>query len=292
MADAEIGDLLSGHDALLLDVDGTLIRGNCALPAAAAVLGACRDRGVRLCLVTNNASRTPAEVAAHLGRVGIAVAPTEVLTAAEAAAELLQQRLGEVTGRPPRVVVCGGAGLTQAVTQAGMTALVDPPHEGPIDAVVNGLGPDLTWRHLAAAGYAVASGVPWIASNADLTYPTEHGLAPGNGTLIAAISAATGRQPDVAGKPSPVLFQIARERTGARCPLVVGDRLDTDIAAAVACGVDSLLVLSGVAQYPDLLRPDGPQPTYVGRDVSAVLDLPRPVRRASPGPQPVAWPHA
>jgi len=275
---ADSGDLLSRHDAVLFDLDGTLIHGSTPHPAAAGVLAECRSRGVRYCFVTNNASRSAGKVAEHLRELGLPALPHEVLTSAAAAVDVLQARLGAMV-RPARIVVAGGPGLIDAVTDAGMVALVDPPHAPPIDAVVSGLGPDLTWRHLAAASFAVAAGVPWIASNTDLTYPMAQGLAPGNGTLVAAVSAATGRVPEVAGKPEPAMLHAAARRCAALRPLVVGDRTDTDIAAARAAGFASLLVLSGVTGLAECASlAEHQQPTYIAGDVGGLLAAPQAFR--------------
>lgn len=274
-------DLLSRHDAVLFDLDGTLIHGSIAHPAAATVLAACRGRGIRYCFVTNNASRSAEQVAQHLSELGLPAQPQEVLTSATAAVDVLRERLG-IRVEPARVVVAGGPGLIDAVSDAGMIALVDPPHDPPIDAVVSGLGPDLTWRHLAAASFAVAAGVPWIASNTDMTYPMAEGLAPGNGTLVAAVSAATGRMPEVAGKPRPAILLAAARRCEAVRPIVVGDRGDTDISAARAAGFDSLLVLSGVTSRADCVGlAEQQQPTYVADDVSGLLIAPRVFRQVT-----------
>jgi glycerol-1-phosphatase len=137
--------------------------------------------------------------------------------------------------------------------------------------VVSGFHPDVGWRLLAEGAYAVAAGLPWVASNVDPTIPMPRGNAPGNGALVAAIRLATGREPVVAGKPEPPLHREAILRTGARHPLVVGDRLDTDIEGAVRAGADSMLVLSGVSGAVDLVSaPPARRPTFVARDLRAL----------------------
>jgi hypothetical protein len=136
---------------------------------------------------------------------------------------------------------------------------------------VSGFHPDVGWRLLAEGAYAVAAGLPWVASNVDPTIPMPQGNAPGNGALVEAIRLATGRRPEVAGKPEPPIHREAVLRTGALNPLVVGDRLDTDIAGAARTGTDSLLVLTGVTSALDLITA-GPEsrPTYVARDLRAL----------------------
>jgi hypothetical protein len=139
-------------------------------------------------------------------------------------------------------------------------------------AVVQGFHPTVGWRLLAEGAYALATGIPWVASNLDRTVPTDRGRAPGNGTLVDALRAASGRQPQVAGKPEPALFDEARRRLGGSNPLVVGDRIDTDIAGASRAGLPSLLVLTGVSTLSDLCAArDMDRPTYVAPDLGGLL---------------------
>ncbi len=259
--------LAEDYDAGLLDLDGVVYVGSDAVSGAGAACEGARALGMRLAFVTNNAARTPGVVAAHLRRLGIPCDDDEVVTSAQAAARLLA---GTV---PPRssILVVGGAGLTEAVAERGLV-----PCQGPaeiVDAVVQGYSPEVGWRELAEAAYALSRGVPWVATNGDRTLPTPRGLAPGNGALVAALEVATGRQPVVAGKPELPLHAEAVSRTGAHRPLVVGDRLDTDVEGAVRAGTDSLLVLTGVATMADVLRAGrGQRPTYVARDLTGLLD--------------------
>ena len=140
-------------------------------------------------------------------------------------------------------------------------------------AVVQGYGgPELTWGRFAEASYAVARGVPWFASNTDLTIPSGRGIAPGNGAAVEVVRIATGAEPQVAGKPLPPMHRETILRTGAERPLVVGDRLDTDIEGAFNGGVDSLLVLTGVTDGAQLVAaPPHHRPTYVDADLRGLL---------------------
>ncbi len=258
--------LSSAHDTALLDLDGVVYAGGEAIPGAPEALAAARAAGMSLAYVTNNAARTPETVAAHLSDLGVPARPDEVVTSAQAAARLVADKVP--TGS--RVLVVGGEGLRRALTERGLqpvdTALQDPV------AVVQGYAPDVSWRDLAEGAYAVARGVPWVATNTDRTIPTARGIAPGNGTLVAAVAAATGRVPEVAGKPELPLHAEAVCRTRARRPLVVGDRLDTDIEGAVRAGTDSLLVLTGVTTATDLvLAPPHQRPAYVSVGLDGLL---------------------
>ncbi len=255
--------LLDRHDALLLDLDGVVHLGDQAAPYAVDVLGRVRDRGTPLAFVTNNASRTREDVAAALRRLGVAADPAEVMTSAVATAELLAGQLEP--GAP--VLVVGGEGLWAAVEQAGLTPVADAGRE-PV-AVVQGWGPDVAWRDLAEATVALRAGARWVVTNRDPTLPSPRGPLPGSGALVAAITVATGQEPEtVVGKPRPELFRTAAGRLGAAAALVVGDRPDTDIAGARAGGLASLLVLTGVAGPDDVLAlaPER-RPDYLGRDL-------------------------
>ena len=214
-------------------------------------------RGTTLAFVTNNAARTPHSVAAHLTELGVAASTSDVVTSAQAAAHALARQLGAGS----KVLVVGGEGLVVALEEQGLV----PVHSQADDpaAVVQGFHPDVGWELLAEAAYTIATGVPWFASNLDLTVPTARGVAPGNGTLVNAVAAAAGRRPDlVAGKPYRPLFDETVERVGAQHPIVVGDRLDTDIEGAVNCDADSLLVMTGVTDVATLCRaPANQRPT-------------------------------
>ncbi|PSL03526.1 HAD superfamily hydrolase (TIGR01450 family) [Haloactinopolyspora alba] len=257
------------YDVALLDLDGVVYVGERAVPHAAEALVAARDDGMRLAFVTNNASRPAETVAAHLSDIGVAAAPEEVVTSAQAAARVLAERLSAGA----RVLVVGGEGLEVALRERGLEP-VGSADDGP-EAVAQGFSPDIGWRALAEGTYAVASGALWVATNVDATIPTTRGRAPGNGTLVSAVGRASGREPVVAGKPEPPMHREAILRTGARRPLVVGDRLDTDIEGAERAGVDSLLVLTGVTDPVELvLSPAGLRPTYLGADLRALHEPP------------------
>ncbi|MEP7053815.1 MAG: HAD-IIA family hydrolase [Actinomycetota bacterium] len=261
-------DALSrAYDAALLDLDGVVYRGTQAVAHAAQALRAAEAEGMRLTFVTNNASRTPEEVAAVLRGAGVDADPAEVATSAQAAARLLADRLEPGAA----VLVVGTNGLRQAVKEAGLTP-VDSAEAAPA-AVVQGFSDRTTYAMLAEAAVAIGAGALWVATNLDSTIPSARGLLPGNGALVAALSLATGQTPLAAGKPQRPLHDEAVRRTGATRPLVVGDRLDTDIDGAIAVGADSLLVLTGVSSLLDVVRlPAGRRPSYVGEDLRALLE--------------------
>ncbi|MFM8896934.1 MAG: HAD-IIA family hydrolase [Actinomycetales bacterium] len=267
--------LVESHDVLLVDLDGTVYLDHAAIPFAVESLIGAMDRGARLAFVTNNAARTPASVAQQLRGMGLPARDQDVVTSSMAAASLVRARVG--TGAT--VLAVGGEGVGWALREQG---LVPTDHfTASVSALVQGYGPDVRVRDLSEAAFAVAAGVPWIATNDDLLLPTSRGLAPGNGSLLRLVSRAAGRGPDaVAGKPEAALIEEALRRTDAQRPLIVGDRLDTDIAAGVRLGIPTLLVLTGVTGS-ELLRQTAPEqrPTFVAADLRALvenslLDLP------------------
>ena len=259
--------LADRYDVALLDLDGVVYLAEEPVPGAAAALAAAREHGMRLAFVTNNASRTPAQVAALLDKVGVPADPAEVVTSAQAAAHYLADRL------PPgsAVLVLGTAGLVDAITERGLRPVYSADDQPA--AVVQGFFPEITWRNLAEAALAIQHGAFWLATNLDATVPSPRGTLPGNGALVAALQHALGRPPAAAtGKPDPSMHAESVQRSRASAPIVVGDRLDTDIEGATRVGCPALLVLTGVTTPAMLLAaPPEHRPHYLGHDLSALL---------------------
>ena len=263
-------------DVALVDLDGVVYLGNDPVSHAVPALNAVANQGMALAYVTNNAGRTPDEVASHLCELGLTTSPEQVVTSAQAGAKVLRERLG---GGPWPVLVVGGPGVRAAVLAQGMEP-VDSADDDPV-AVLQGFGRDLCWADLDEASAAVGAGALWIATNPDVSIPTPRGRAPGNGAFVHAVSLATGRSPDqIAGKPHAPLMLESIARTGALRPLVIGDRLDTDIAAAAGVGIVSLLVFTGVSTISNVLRaPSGQRPDLMGLDLRTLFDVHPPVHR-------------
>lgn len=260
--------LLDLHDALIFDLDGTLMHGDRPIPGAAEGVRAGRDAHLGICFATNNASRSPAAVVSHLATVGVEAAENEVVTSPQIAAALLAEKLEPGS----HVVIIGGASLAAQIRAAGLVPVTaDSPQ---VVAVVQGWDPGVDWAMLAEGCYALRHGALWMATNVDATLPTEKGMAPGNGSLVAVLRHATGLEPEVAGKPEPGMFTQAARMMDSRSPLAVGDRLDTDIECAGRAGIDSLLVLTGVSTAMDALHaPPLQRPTWILPDLAA-LDAP------------------
>jgi glycerol 3-phosphatase-2 len=270
------GDALAAvYDAMLFDLDGTVYHGPQPIPGVAEVIRGLRERGTAVRFVTNNASRAPGDVAGSLRAMDIEADADEVSTSAQAAAKILDDRLsGGAT-----VLVVGAPALVAEVEAVGLRPVREASDD--VAAVVQGHWTETGWKHLAEACLAIRAGALWVACNVDATLPTERGELPGNGSMVAALKAATGAEPVVAGKPAAPLFHTAAR--GAKKPLAVGDRLDTDIAGAVTAGLDSFLVLTGVATPATVLAavPDQ-RPTYLAADLEA---LTQPADDLLAGPQ-------
>ena len=254
--------LAQDHDCLLLDLDGTVFRGHEPTPGAVETLAVVRSR---ILFVTNNASRGPAEVAQHLCAMGFTAKPDDIVTSAQSAARLLAEQLQPGAA----VLIVGTDSLAAEIRKVGLVP-VRQWSEGPV-AVVQGHSPQTGWPDLAEAALAIRSGALWVAANVDKTLPSERGLLPGNGAMVAALRTATDSAPQVAGKPEPTLLTDALARGKFRSPLVVGDRLDTDIAGANAAGLPSLLVLCGVSTAADTVRAAvGQRTNYIAEDLRSL----------------------
>ncbi|EKT77383.1 hydrolase [Rhodococcus opacus M213] len=254
--------LRDGYDALLLDLDGTLYQGPQEIPGARGALAA----GEQSCYyVTNNASRRPGEVAEHLTELGFDADESTVVTSSQTAARLLAENVAP--GSP--VLIVGTEALADEIRHVGLRPVRS--FEDAPAAVVQGHSPTTDWAILAEATLAIRAGAVWVAANLDTTLPTERGLVLGNGSMVAALRTATSREPLVAGKPAAPLMEDAMRRSKCVRPLVVGDRLDTDIEGANNVGLDSLLVLTGVSTAVDVLRAAPEQrPTYLASELDAL----------------------
>jgi glycerol 3-phosphatase-2 len=260
---------LDGVDAVFADLDGVVYAGPHAIPHAVESL----DRVVEampVAYITNNASRSDEQVAAHLASLGLRVTARDVVTSPQAAMRLLAASVAPGS----LVLVVGGDGIVTELERGGYR--VTRSADDAPDAVMQGFHPDVGWRQLAEATFALNAhggpgepgGIPWIATNMDWTIPVERGIAPGNGTLVSAVHTAAGRFPEVAGKPETAIFDEARDRFGAQHPLMVGDRLDTDIRGASRAGIASAVVLTGLDRAKQLLAADAAsRPDFILADL-------------------------
>ncbi|MCR5976828.1 HAD-IIA family hydrolase [Gordonia jinghuaiqii] len=263
-AAAPVTSLADRYDALLLDLDGTVFAGHRALPNAVDTLA---RLPIARFFVTNNASRRPVEVAAHLRELGFEATEDLVVTSAQSGARLLSEHLEPGS----RALVIGTDGLAQELREVGI-GVTRSADDRPA-AVIQGHSPETGWAQLSEAALAIRAGALWVATNVDATLPSERGLLVGNGSMVAALRNATGKEPLVAGKPAAPLMADAIARARASAPLVVGDRLDTDIEGGHAVGIESALVLTGVSTVTDLLAaPPEQRPTYVVDDLAGLFE--------------------
>jgi HAD superfamily hydrolase (TIGR01450 family) len=240
---------------VIFDLDGVVYRGTDAVPGAAALVTALHDRGTLVRFATNNSTATRDDYVERLAGHGIRATVDEIVTSSSATLQHLRTHLPQVR----RVLALGAEGLVAELSGAGLevtpaadAAPVDwrgAPLGRAYDAVVAGLDPGIDYRRLGIAAAAIRAGARFIATNADLRFPTPEGFTPGAGAIVAALAATSGVEPLVIGKPEPAMFQAILERDGVqpRDALVVGDNPDADLVAARRAGIPSILVLTGVA---------------------------------------------
>ncbi|GAA1759019.1 HAD hydrolase-like protein [Nostocoides vanveenii] len=269
---------LAGYRGIVCDLDGVVYRGPDPVPYAVDVLGGLPTPVV---YATNNASRTPDEVAAHLTSFGLTANAEHVVTSSMAGAAAIAKRVPSGS----KVLAVGGSGVAIALRAAGFEP-VESTGDGVV-AVLQGYGPRVCAADLAEAAYAIESGALWVATNDDLTLPTDRGIAPGNGSLVRCVAIASGAEPVVVGKPQAPLYLMSSAVLGIEPAAVlgVGDRLETDIAGATAAGMDSLLVLTGVHGIRDAsLAPVAERPKFVVSDLRGLIEP-----YAAPTPTPDGW---
>lgn len=267
-------------DALLLDLDGTVWAGDTAIPHAVDAITAAQQEGVAAAFITNNASKAPEDVAAKLRGIGLDIQSDDVMTSAQAAVQLAAQHAEPGSA----ILVVGAPSFVDLVREAGFVP-VTSADDNPV-VVLHGHSPDNGWRQLSEAALAIQRGATYIASNLDSTLPMDRGFMVGNGSMVAAVTNATGVTPQAAGKPGPAMFELAKKNLGADRPLVVGDRLDTDIAGGVAAGMDTLHVLTGVSGPHALIgAPAEQRPTFIAEDMSVLLDAELNPETLRPSPQ-------
>ena len=252
---------LDGTDVIFADLDGVVYVGENSIRYAVDALNVASAHH-RVAYITNNASRTTEHVATHLQSLGLAATPEDVVSSPQAAVKILATLIPAKS----TVLVVGGEGLISEVKLAGFR-VTDSANDDPA-AVIQGFAPTVGWVHLAEASFALHTGIPWVATNTDWTIPVERGIAPGNGTLVSAVHLAVGRLPVFAGKPERAIFDFARDKFAADNPLVIGDRLDTDILGANRAGMRSALVLTGIdGPKQAIAAAEEQQPTYILGDL-------------------------
>lgn len=250
--------------AVLFDMDGVLYRGRQPLPGVNELLAFLAARDIAYGCITNNAMRTPEQVAAGLQAMGLAIPAERILTSAIATNVYLRS----IAPAGTTVYAIGMDGLFEPLFGDGYFV----QQEQSPQYVVVGANFDLRYAHLRTACLAIRAGATFIGTNPDTTFPAEDGIVPGAGAILAALIAATGQQPTIIGKPEPGLFQAALALLGstAATTLVIGDRYDTDIVGALRAGLPAAMVLTGVSTAAEAAQ--GPlQPSAIFSDLPAVL---------------------
>lgn len=262
----------NGYDGLLCDLDGVVYAGAQAIDSAVETLNALIEQGIPVAFVTNNASKSAFDVANRLITLGVTTDSDHVMTSAQAVVDVLKSTYDSHNGP---VLVTGSPQLAEHIQAAGFTITTNAADSPQV--VVQGFNPNLCWDDLAQASFAIQQGAGWLASNLDLTIPLAQGVAPGNGSLVNTVAQATGTRPELAaGKPAPVMFTTMAQKFTMHHPLVVGDRLDTDVLGAVNAGFHGALVETGIHRRDDLVTfRDVVTPHWVLPDLSVLLTIPR-----------------
>mgnify|MGYP005813863187 CR=1 FL=1 len=253
---------------VILDMDGVLWKDSVPIGDLARIFARMRASSLKILLATNNGTLTVDQYLKKLADLGVALAPWQIVTSAQALAATL---LKEYPGKGA-VYVVGETGVTAALCEAGFVAITDPADTTPVVAVVGGMDRGLSYAKLGRAMAHIRAGAPFYGTNPDATFPTPEGLVPGAGTVLAALRVAGGVEPIMIGKPSPSMFRVCAERAGLPMQemLVVGDRLETDIAGGQAVGARTALVLSGVTarEQADQWRPP---PDLIAADLATLV---------------------
>ncbi len=238
------GSLPKQIRSLILDMDGVLWKSESPIGNLPEIFDAIHDRGLKVAFATNNSTQTPEQYVNRLAAFGVVVQPWQVVTSALGVADLMAKDFPS----GGRIFAIGGAGVFEAIQKRGFEALKIADAKNAL-AVVMGIDTNITFEKMCEATLLVRKGVPFYATNPDKTFPTPRGEIPGAGSWISVIVTATGVEPLYAGKPKPFLLELARSRLGTEKSqtLVVGDRLETDVAGSQAAGMPVALVLSGVS---------------------------------------------
>lgn len=254
--------------SLILDMDGVIWKADAPIGDLAPIFKRIRERGLKFVFATNNSTRTSEQYVEVLKELGLDVEPWQVITSSQGVAHAIAQKFPRRT----KVFMIGEDGIRMALEERGFEILsVD---EAPsAQAVVMGIDRNINFEKVVEAALLVRNGIPFYATNTDKTFPTPRGEIPGSGAWISVITTATGLQPIIAGKPFPFLMELSLEKLGTRKEetLVVGDRLETDIAAGQAVGCPTALVLSGVSTKKQA-EAWKPPPTIIAENLTELME--------------------
>lgn len=263
-----MASLINKYSALIIDLDGVVYLLNEPVPGSREAITQILEKGIPFVFLTNNSASTPEQYVGKLVKFGIEIKPSQVVTSSQAVGRYLDLK-HEAEGSAAFVI--GESGLIFELEARGIS-IVASSNAKEARFVFVGMDRRFDFEKLKSAVIAIRNGAEFIATNTDSTYPTPDGLWPGAGSIVAAVTTGSGKDPYVAGKPNPLIVEVALERMGAEAgeTLLVGDRLETDILAGSEAGVDTMLVLTGISQVGDI-ESRGIQPTYVGDDLRALM---------------------
>jgi HAD superfamily hydrolase (TIGR01450 family) len=262
-----LAPLLLPYDQVVLDLDGCVWLGDDAIDGSVAAIEALRAAGKRIAFATNDPRRPTEETVAKLWRVGVQASLADVVTVGGAVQHLLAE-----TRHGRSAFVIGTQALCDHVDAAGLTVLNGSDRAAAAEVVILGGTDDVTFEDLKLATLALRAGADFLATGRDPTYPMPDGLWPGTGAILAAVETASGCSAEIVGKPEPQLFLTAVDRLGQGRTLVVGDRLDADVAGAAAAGLDAALVLSGGTSEAEASAAKGPKPIAVAANLGALVN--------------------
>ncbi len=261
-----LSPLLSGYDHVILDLDGCVYVSDEVVPGAPEAIAALRAEKRRVAFVTNDGRRAPEECVRKLWALGVQAALEEVVTVGSAIQHFLAER-----ARPRSAYVIGSAAIFRHVSDSGQRVVNGTPEESAAELVVIAGHDELGFHELRAATQAVLGGAEMIAAGRDRTFPTSTGPWPGTGAVVAALEYATEQTARILGKPDPQIFRTVIDRLGRGRALVVGDRLDSDLAGAAAAGLDGAIVLTGVTTPADAAAAEDPAPVAVAADLRSLV---------------------
>jgi glycerol-1-phosphatase len=260
-----LSPLLARYDNVVLDLDGCVWVGGACTRGAPEAISELRSGAKRLAFVTNDATRSPEDYVRKLWSLGVQASLEEVVTVGAAIQHLLAQR------PPAGAFVIGAPAIFRHVSEAGHRIVNGTEPEAEADIVVVAAHEDFSYRELRTATQAALQGAEIFAAGKDRTFPTEDGMSPGSGAVLAALEYATRRTAEVLGKPDPRIFETALDRLGEGRTLVVGDRLDSDLAGASAAGLDAAIVLTGVTPADEARSASDPAPVAVAQDLHELV---------------------
>lgn len=261
-----LGPRLHRYDNLILDLDGCVYVGDEPTAGAVEAIEELRAAGKRVAFVTNDPRHSGEDYVRRLWRMGIRASLADVVTVGAAIQHLLAE-----TRQGRTAFVVGTEAMRRHVADAGLRLVNGTEWASRAEVVVVAGTDDLVYDDLKHAALSARAGADFLAAGRDPTYPTQEGLLPGTGAILAAVERACGREAAIVGKPEPRLFETATDRLGPGPTLVVGDRLDADVAAAARLGLDAALVLTGATSAEEAAGASEPKPVLVAASLAAVV---------------------